>query len=165
MARTEAAIVAKYRDTERFKQALKIIKPASECREACERDLATALWGIDVAVKIKSVKTLAQYRADLRKLASKLRPAVELAAKAFPPEYQIRQSKNSWTVGEELKRHLKETEQAIDWTNKRVTPRFSWADVTAVDDAYWLLKKYGKKPRGVSHEGPWQNLAKAPSVS
>jgi hypothetical protein len=157
-------LVAKYRATEAFKQALEIIAPDPERREKCEYDVAVALWGIMVAAKIdkfKSVRTPAQYRSLLQKLAKRLRADIELAAKAFPPEYQIRQGKDSW-IGEELKRHLKVTEDAIDWISKRVrkgSPRVSEARIMAVDDAYLLLKRYGKRPTRY-RDGDWHKLAR-----
>jgi hypothetical protein len=46
-ANNKAAILAKYRTTERFEQALEIIEPDSSRREECGYDVATALWGID----------------------------------------------------------------------------------------------------------------------
>jgi hypothetical protein len=158
----KAAIVAKYRVTTQFEDALKIIAPAPERRAECERDVASALWGAEVATKLKSVRTPAQHKEDLQKLAKTLRTAVNLAPKAFPLEYQIRRGKDSW-IGEHLKRHLEETEQAINWTSERVrkgSPRVAFARIQAVDSAYLLLKRYGKRLPGLSHEGPWHKLAK-----
>jgi hypothetical protein len=147
----KTALVAKYRTTTRFKDALKIIAPGPERRTECEYEVATALWGIDVAAKLDkpgSVRTPAQYRRDLQKLAKRLQAGIELAAKAFPLDYQARLGSVSW-IREDLKRHLKETEKAINWTGERVrkgSPRVSHARNAAVDDAYLLLKRAGKKP-------------------
>jgi hypothetical protein len=150
MADTDkAAIVAKYRDTERFKKALGVIKPDSSRQAECEYDVAAALWGLEVAAKIDKFPppTLGQHKKDLQNLTTTLQRAIKLAAKAFPPEYQIRRGKDSW-IGEELDRCLRETEQAIDWVSKRVkgSPTRGVARTTAVDDAIILLKRYGKRP-------------------
>lgn len=163
MASTDekADIVAKYRDTRRFKEALKIIKPDPTRRAECEYDVAQALRIVNAAAK-STVRTPRQHREDLEKLAKKLRSAIELAAKAFPPEYQIRRGKDSWFVGEELKRLLDETARAIDWTRERVrkgSPRRSEARMTAVNCACSLLEKYGKEP-GRSRVGPWEKLGR-----
>lgn len=112
--------------------------------------------------KSKTVPTPTQYRHDLEKLAKTLRAAIELAAKAFPPEYQIRRGKDSW-FGEKLKLHLKETEKAINWTGKHVrkaSRRHSRARIEAVDSAILLLKKYGKRRPGCSRVGPLHELAR-----
>jgi len=158
----KSAIVAKYRATPRCKHALKIIAPDPERQRECEDDVATALWGVKCAAKIKW-RTAAQYKNDLQRLAKRLRVDIELAAKAFPLEYQIRRGKDSriW-IAEELQRHLAETEQAIEWTSNRVregSPRPSWARIVAIDNAYRLLKKYGKKPTR-SRDGLWHTLAR-----
>jgi hypothetical protein len=158
----KAAIVAKYRATTRCKHALKIIAPDPERQRECEDGVATALWGVECAAKIKW-RTAAQYKKDLQKLAKRLRADIELAAKAFPLEYQIRRGKDSriW-IAEELQRHLQETEQAIKWTSQRVrkgSPRPSWARIVAIDNAYRLLKRYGKKPTR-SRDGHWHKLAR-----
>jgi len=158
----KSAIVAKYRATPRCKHALKIIAPDPERQRECEDDVATALWGVKCAAKIKW-RTAAQYKNDLQRLAKRLRVDIELAAKAFPLEYQIRRGKDSriW-IAEELQRHLAETEQAIEWTSKRVregSPRPSWARIVAIDNAYRLLKKYGKKPTR-SRDGLWHTLVR-----
>ena len=143
---------------------MKIIEPDRERRTECEYGIATALWGIDVAAKLdkpKSVRTPVEYRGDLRKLAERLRADIKLAARAFRPEYQLRVGNVSW-IGEELKRHLKETQQATDWISKRVrkgSPRVSHARNAAVDAAYLLLKRAGKKPTR-SREGDWIKLAR-----
>ena len=158
----KAAIVAKYRAATRCKHALKIIAPDPERQRECEDDIAIALWGVKCAAKIKW-RTAAQYKYDLKRLAKRLRVDIELAAKAFPLEYQIRRGKDSriW-IAEELQRHLAETEQAIEWTSKRVrkgSPLPSWARIVAIDNAYRLLKKYGKKPTR-SRDGLWHKLAR-----
>jgi hypothetical protein len=65
-------------------------------------------------------------------------------------------------IEEELKRHLIETEQAINWTSKRVrkgSPPQSYARIVAVDNAYLLLRRYGKKPT-LYRYGRWNDLAK-----
>ena len=160
-ADTKAAAIQKYRTTAQFKDALKIIAPDPERQRECEDDVATALWGVEAA-KTKVVRTPAQYKKDLKKLAKRLRADIELAAKAFPLEYQIRRGKDSriW-VEEELKRLLEETEQAIKWTSQRVrkgSPRPSWARIVAIDNAYRLLRRYGKKPTR-SRDGLWHKLA------
>jgi hypothetical protein len=160
-ADTKAAAIEKYRTTAQFKDALKIIAPAPERQRECEDDVATALWGVETA-KTKVVRTPAQYKKDLQKLAKRLRADIELAAKAFPLEYQIRRGKDSW-IGEELKRSLKETEHAINWTSERVgkgSPRPSRARIVAIDNAYSLLKRYGKRPTRY-REGSWHKLARA----
>ena len=154
--------------TWRFKEALKIIKPDPERQRECEHQVAAVLWGVEVAAKIdkaKSVPTPAQYKRDLQKLAKTLQDAIDLAAKAISPEYdcQLRRRKDSW-IGEELKLDLKKTEQAINWTSERVrkgSPRVALVRIAAVDSAYFLLGRYGKKPPGLSKEGPWHSLAEA----
>jgi hypothetical protein len=158
----KAAIVAKYRATTRCKHALMIIAPDPKRQRECEDDVATALWGVECAAKIKW-RTAAQYKKDLQNLAKRLRADIELAAKAFPLEYQIRRGKDSriW-IAEELSRHLAETEQAIKWTSQRVrkgSPRPNWARIVAIDNAYRLLKKYGKKTTR-SRDGLWHKLAR-----
>jgi hypothetical protein len=154
--------------TWRFKEALKIIKPAPERQRECEDQVAAVLWGVEVASKIdkaKSVPTPAQYKRDLQKLAKALQGAIDLAAKAIPPEYeyQLRQRKVS-SFGEQLKFHLKETELAINWFSKCVrkgSPRLSNARIAAADAAYILLRKYGRLPTRVGgREGRWHKLAK-----
>jgi hypothetical protein len=129
---------------------LGVVKPGSSRQAECEYDVAAALWGIDVAAKIdefKSVRTPGQHKEDLQNLPTTLQRAIKLAAKAFPPEYQIRRGKDSW-IGEELERHLRETEQAIDWVSKRVkgSPTRGQARTAAVGDAIILLKRYGRRP-------------------
>jgi hypothetical protein len=149
-ANNKAALLEKYRDRWHFKDALEIIGPDPERREECEYRIATALWGIELAAKLdkpKAVRTPAQYSKHLETLARRLRADIKLAAKAIPLEYQIRRGKDSW-IAEQLKRHLKETERAIDWNSKRVekaSPRLSYARVEAVNGAYLLLKKYSSK--------------------
>jgi len=150
-ADNKAAIVAKYRATTRCKHALKIIAPDPERQRECEDDVATALWGVKCAAKIKW-RTAAEYKNDLERLAKRLRVDIELAAKAFPLDSRI---------AEELQRHLTETEQAIKWTSQRVrkgSPRPSWARIVAIDNAYRLLRRYGKKPTR-SRDGLWHKLA------
>ena len=135
------------------KEALKIIEPSRERHRECEYQVAAALCGIRAAAKmdkLKSIPTAAQYKRDLQKLAKKLQGAIDLAAKAIPPEYelQLRRGKDSW-IGEELKLHLKKTERAINWISERVrkgSPRVSNARIMAVDAAYILLRKYGRLP-------------------
>jgi hypothetical protein len=155
-----AATVAKYRATTQFKKALKIIAPDPQRRTECEYNVATALWLVELAAKM-SVRTPVQHMILLRRLAKRLRADIDLAAKAIPPEYQIRRGKDSW-IAEELKRHLAETEQAINCNSKRVrkgSKRLSHARSVPVDEAYSLLKRYSKRP-GYSREGPWITLAR-----
>lgn len=160
----EPAIVAKYRATWQFKEALKIIEPDRERRRECEHQVAVALFGVEVAAKIdkgKLVRTPAQYKKNLRQLAKTLHRAIDLAAKAIPPEYQMQPDKDSW-FGDELKIYLKKTERAIDWINKSVkkgSPRLSLARRAAVDSAYVLLRKYGRRPPTRGREGRWLKLA------
>jgi hypothetical protein len=163
------AIVAKYRATPQFiKEAFKIIKPDPERERECEYQLVAVLSGIEAAAtmdKFKSVPTPAQYKRDLQKLAQMFQDAIDLAGKAIPPEYelQLRRGKDSW-IGEELKPHLKKTEQAINWVSERVrkgSPRVSNARIMAVDAAYILLRKYGRLPPRVGgREGRWHRLAR-----
>lgn len=165
MASTDdkAALVEKYRATAPFEDALGIIAPAPERRAECKRDLATALWGAEMAAKIKSIRTPARHKELLKQLAKRLQADIKLAAKAMPLDYQIRRGKDAW-IAEELKRHLKETEQAINWTSERVrkgSPRVSQARIAAVDSAYLLLRRYRKRPPGLTREGPWHKLATA----
>jgi len=162
MINTDATLVEKYRATTQFEDALKIIRPAPERRAECERDVATALLEVEWAAKIKPVRTAAQHKKELKKLANALRRAIKLAG-AFPPEYQIWRGKDSW-IAKALERQLKETEQAINWTSERVrkgSPRVALVRIAAVDSAYFLLGRYGKRPPGLSKEGPWHSLAEA----
>jgi hypothetical protein len=111
MADAKAALVKKYRATAQFKEALGVIVSAGIIASApgrraeCEREVAAALGEVKDAAKIKSIRTPAQYREDLEKLATTLRRAINLAPKAFPIEYQIRRDndKVSWIRGEDLK--------------------------------------------------------------
>jgi hypothetical protein len=163
------AIVAKYRATPQFiKEVFKIIKPDPERERECEYELVAVLSGIEAAAqmdKFKSVPTPAQYKKNLLKLAKTLQDAIDLAGKAIPPKYelQLRRSKDSW-IGEELKLHLKKTEQAINWISKGVrkgSPRLSYARIAAADAAYILLRKYGRSPTRVGgREGRTHKLAK-----
>src|SRR5262249_33275865 len=85
-------VVAKYRTTTKFKDALNIIAPDPKCREKCKYEIASALWGVEVGANIdkwKSVRTAAQYRRPLQNLAKTLRRAIDLTAKAIPPEYLL----------------------------------------------------------------------------
>jgi len=159
---SKADEVAKWRATPECKNALKIIAPGPKRQRECEDDIARALRGVKCAAEIEW-RTAAQYKKDLQKLAKRLRTDIELAAKAFPLEYQIRRGKDSriW-IEEELKRLLEETERAIKWTSQHVrkgSPRPSWERIVAVYNAYRLLRKYGKKPTR-SREGIWHRLAK-----
>jgi hypothetical protein len=165
MADAKAAL-EKYRATPQFKQALDVIDPVERQAE-CEHQIATALFGIEIAAKIDrgefSVRTLAQHKKLLKQLAGRLEADIKLASQAVPLEYQIWRGKDAW-IGDHLKRHLEETEQAINWVSERVrkgSPRVSHARRAAVDSAYFLLGRYGKRPLGLSREGPWHKLAKA----
>jgi hypothetical protein len=166
----DIAILAKYRDTPEFTGMLEIISPTLKRREACEHDLATALWGVEWAAKIKLVRTPVQYRKVLQeKLAPTLRKAIKLAPQAFPFEYLARQGNVGARLVEELKAHLKETEEAIDWINEHLrkaapgvrkgSPRINPARIVAIDAAYFLLTKYSSKRPTRSRAGDWHTLA------
>jgi hypothetical protein len=163
-ADNKAAILEKYRATGQFKDALKIIAPDPKRWEECEYEVAKALWTVEVGVKLdkpKAVRTSGQYKILLERLKNRLRADIELAAEAIPLEYQILRGKDSW-IAEELKRLLKETEQAVDWNKKRARKAsrpLSYARIAAVDAAYLLLRRYGKRPTR-SREGDWINLAR-----
>jgi hypothetical protein len=148
-------VVAKYRATPKFKDALNIIAPDSKHREKCKYEIATALWGIEIAAKIDKgilVQTAAQYKIPLRNLATTLQRAINLTAKAIPPDYKMDPDNGQRWIGdpfgEALKRQLKETEQVIIWNNKRAkkgSQRVKHARTAAVDSAFLLLRKYGGK--------------------
>lgn len=153
----DTAILAKYRATPRFEDALKIIDPNR--REQCEYELASALWGIEHAAKMdkfKSVRTPAQHRKDLEKLSKALRTALKHAPKAFPFEYRIRRDPENAVpldIEEELKRHLRETEQAINWTRERArkgSPAQSYARITAVDAAFFCSANTAANRRSIA---------------
>jgi hypothetical protein len=161
-------VVAKYRTTTKLKDALNIIAPDPKHREKCKYEIATALWGIEWAAKIdkgKLERTAAQYRRPLQNLAKTPQRAINLTAKAIPPEYLLEpDARQRWIENpftEALKRHLKETEQIIIWNDKRVrkgSQRVKLARTAAVDSAFWLLRRYDKRPTR-SREGDWHKLA------
>jgi hypothetical protein len=118
------------------------------------------------ADKGKLVRTAAQYRRPLQNLAKTLQRAINLAAKAIPPEYLMEPDTRQRWIGdpltEALKRQLKETEQVIIWNDKRVrkgSQRVKLARTAAVDSAFLLLRKYGKKPT-LGRDGHWHKLAR-----
>jgi len=151
--------------TWRFKEALKIIEPDRERRGECEYELVAVLWGIEAAAKMDKWKfppTPAQYKKNLQKLAQTLQSAIDLAAKAIPPEYelQLRRGKKLW-FEEQLKLHLDETEQAINWISERVrkgSPRLSNARTIAVDAAYIFAQEVRRTIAG-THRWPRGALA------
>jgi hypothetical protein len=81
-------VVAKYRTTTKFKDALNIIEPDPKHREKCKYEIATALWGIEVATNIdkgKLVRTAALYRRPLQNLAKTLQRGLSiLLPRQFP---------------------------------------------------------------------------------
>ena len=104
------------------------------------------------ADKGKLVRTAAQYRRPLQNLAKTLQQAINLTAKAIPPEYLMEPDTRQRWIGdpltEALKRQLKETEQVIIWNDKRVrkgSQRVKLARTAAVDSAFLLLTKYSEK--------------------
>jgi hypothetical protein len=75
----EAANLAKYRATEQFKTAWKIISPKAECAAKCEAQLARTLRHIRRwAERDKSNLGEAEERKLLEKLAKTLRTAIDI---------------------------------------------------------------------------------------
>jgi hypothetical protein len=160
----KTAVVAKYRATPRFKQALKIIAPDASRRAECERGLVEALRTIEDAARVeKSEQAAAEQRKLLQQLAKTLRRAIKLAGQARREEYKPRPTPWDSRI-DGLKCFLMETENAADYCSRfevsKGAPRRSNTRIAAVWQAYILLEKYGKRPPGFSREGPWHKLAR-----
>lgn len=148
-----------------IERALKIIAPEPARRQKCECDIAEALRRVEIAAKIdkdKLLPTPAQRINFLQQLSKTLETAIKLARKAIPGRFQNRVSDGvSWI--EDLKRHRKEIEEAVILISKhdlrKGSRRFSYARITAVEQAYLLLKMYGKRST-LYRAGDWHELAK-----
>jgi hypothetical protein len=160
----KAAVVAKYRATPRFKQALQIIAPDSSRQAECESDLVGALRLIEAGAKIdKSGLTPAKRGKLFQELTKTLQRAIDLATRARYEEYTPRRTPWDSRI-DDLKCFLQETKLAADYVSKfevsKGAPRRSNTRIAAVWQAHILLEKYGKRPPGFSREGPWLKLAR-----
>jgi len=163
-ANEKAAIVAKYRATTRFKQALKIIASDPERRAECECDLIEAFRLVEAAARVeKSERAPAEQRKLLQQLAKTLRRAIRLAGQARQEEYKPRRTRLDSRI-DDLECFLKETEAAADYASKfevqKGAPRPSSKRAAAVWQAYILLEKYGRQKPTLYREGPWHKLAR-----
>ena len=75
----DRAVVAKYRATWQFKQALKIISPVPQHRADCETDIVGALVWVETFRGVYSRRSPAELRKLLQKLTKTLHGAVNLA--------------------------------------------------------------------------------------
>jgi hypothetical protein len=166
MASTDekAALVAKYRNTLRFKQALKFIAPLPSRQSECESDLAEALRLIEAGARIdKSGLTPAKRAKLFQNLETTLRRAIRLATQARYEEYTPRRTPWDSRI-DDLKCFLQETKRAADYVSKfeltKGAPRRKSAAIAAVWQASILLEKKNGRLPGLYRDGDWSKLAR-----
>jgi hypothetical protein len=148
---------------EQVRDALNIIKPTADRRDACRRSIQWE-FGFVHSPWIPPPKTASQSRKEFLKLLKVVREMETVA-----PTSDFRGLDFHWPEDWPSREQIEKQRKHLEWWAKVVAvpqrsgPQRDPVQVRAVRAAYRLLRAYSAKYRdekpGVTHHGDWQRLA------